>query len=103
MVKLTVEQFRLVRKEFQKLIEDYQGLAEANKDNPDFDEEKEQQIVLNKYVELQTDLLNYDLSEIPFEEWANFVLITEDFNLENALKNVFSSPGFTISNVTNNL
>ena len=75
MVKLTVEQFRLVRKEFQKLIDSYQLLVKNNADNPDFDEEKEQQIIFNKYYELQTDLLNYDLSEVPFEEWDEFAIV----------------------------
>ena len=78
--KMTLEQFQQIKKQldyFSKFSENY---YEAHKDDPNFDESSFEKITLNNYIEIQNQLLDYDLSDIPFEEWEGITIRS----LENA-------------------
>ena len=83
MEKLSIEKFREYCKFTQEL---YELLVEEEKMESMSEEESDKlQENLEKMVET---LKSSDLSDIPFEEWENFVLVIQDFDLENTGANI---------------
>lgn len=77
--KLTLEQFKQLVNRMEMLREEGYTFLENNKDNPNFDERKYESQFLDDYFTIQKELLSYDLSEIPEEEWKD-VLLFSDMN-----------------------
>lgn len=77
--KLTLEQFKQFVNRLEALQEEDYTFLEKNKDNPNFDERKYESQFLDDYFTIQKELLSYDLSEIPEEEWKD-VLLFSDMN-----------------------
>ena len=66
--KLTVEQFRQIKNQIMGLYEQYE-----NEDNDTIEEKLAEQIST-----LQDRLLSYDLSDIPFEEWNEYPIYSDN-------------------------
>ncbi len=70
MEKITIEEFRRIKAEMKAIIDECFS-------DEDMSEELQQEY-LSKYVVLEQELLSYDLSDIPFEEWEGIMLFSED-------------------------
>ena len=68
--KLTLEQFREKRRAIQDLITSAENYISKNDGKIDIDEYELE--ILNQYLDLQDDILSYDLSDIPFEAWDDY-------------------------------
>ena len=83
MEKLSIEKFREYCKFTQEL---YELLVDEEKMNSMTEEESDK--LEEKMEKMIEALRTSDLSDIPFEEWENFVLVIQDFNLENTGANI---------------
>ncbi len=84
-VKLNLEQFRQFKSEMQNIIRRYEKLEEENRQ---LAEERMPQVV-EEYFSIQNQLLSYELSDIPFEEWEDLSILGDenhiaDFSSTNA-------------------
>lgn len=70
MDKISIEEFRRIKQQMIDLLNDY-----SKKKNPT--KEYEEKIVF-QYISIQEQLLSYDLSEIPFEEWKDLIILSTD-------------------------
>ena len=79
---MTIEEFRQIKNSLLAILnkwEEHYKNKQKNNDN-EFTEEDElfQQNILRDYLEQQSKLLNSDLSAIPFEEWKDITLLSEN-------------------------
>ena len=70
--KMSLEEFRQIKAQLGQLINAFE-LKQA-------DENYDDSILINKYLKTQNHLLQYDLSDIPFEEWKGIEIISDDTN-----------------------
>ena len=70
--KMSLEEFRQIKAQLGGLIKVFE-LKKA-------DENYDDSILINKYLKTQNYLLQYDLSDIPFEEWKGIEIISDDTN-----------------------
>ncbi len=83
MEKLSIEKFR----EYCRLTQNaYELLIDEEKMEAMPEEELEK--LQEQLEEMMETLKNSDLSDIPYEEWGNFTLITQELNLENTGANI---------------
>lgn len=73
--KISLEQFRQFRNQMSKLIDEINEKSVSSMDNDEY--EKEYIRIFNQLFDLQKQLLNYDLSDIPFEEWKEYIIISD--------------------------
>ncbi len=73
--KLTIEQFREIK---YQLLEVLRQTEEYFDKNDDINSEEAEKEFFKKYTDIEKNLLNYDLSDIPFEEWKNIEIISDD-------------------------
>ena len=66
--KMTIEQFRQIRAQLDRILNQ---IEENSKD------EAIQNNLIEQYYSLQCYLFQFDLSEIPFEEWKDFLLFSD--------------------------
>lgn len=83
MEKLSIEKFR----EYCKFTQELYGLL-ADESKMDSMSEAEGEKLDADMEEMIKTLSSSDLSDIPFEEWENFVLVIQDLNLENTGANI---------------
>ena len=83
MEKLSLEKFREYCKFSQEL---YELLLDEEKMEAMSEEEQEK--LEDDMEEMAKTLKSSDLSDIPYEEWEGFVLVLQDFNLENTGANI---------------
>jgi len=76
--KLSLEEFRKYKEEQQRLLGRLEEENQSLKENGNYNEEDFLQKVLEELSGLQSRLLSYDLSDIPFEEWNNVGLVSSD-------------------------
>lgn len=69
---MSLEKFRQIKVQLAQLIKVFE-LKKADENYYDF-------IWINKYLKTQNHLLQYDLSDIPFEEWKGIEIIFDDTN-----------------------
>ena len=72
--KITLEEFRNIKESLIKLYDDY-DILEFNGEE---DEKKEFKKLEEEQKKLMDKLLSYDLSDIPFEEWDEFYIYSEE-------------------------
>lgn len=84
--KITLEQFQQIRNQLSDLIKDYEASYEEHKNDANYDNDTEAQKIVDEYLRLQEQLLNYDLSDIPFEAWKGFIIISDRKNKANFSK-----------------
>ena len=77
-MKLNLNQFNEFKQKMQKFIEQASIVVQQNQDNPNFDENMYEQQALSSYFNFQSQLLSYDLSEIPFEAWENLYIFSDE-------------------------
>lgn len=82
MEKMTIERFREICAFTQSV---YAKVKDGTMDDLSITEAEALEEELVKSIEL---LRNSDLSGIPFEEWKDYVVFNEDFNLENTGANI---------------
>lgn len=84
--KLTLEEFNEYKNKLAAMIAELETVNEQNEDNEDFDEEKAEQEFMEKYFSLQSELLSYDLSDIPFEAWEDMAIAGFDEHIADFSK-----------------
>ena len=70
--KMSLEEFRQIKAQLGQIINNF----ELKQDDENYDVS----IWINKYLKTQNYLLQYDLSDIPFEEWKGIEIISDDNN-----------------------
>lgn len=76
--KLNLGEFRKYKEEQQQLVGRLDEEEKALIENGNYNEEDFLKKGLEELSELQSRLLSYDLSDIPFEEWENVILVSSD-------------------------
>lgn len=76
--KMSLEEFRQIKSQLAQLIKVFE-LKKA-------DENYDDSIWINKYLKTQNHLLQYGLSDIPFEEWKGIEIIFDDTNKADFFK-----------------
>ncbi len=76
--KLNLEEFRKYKEEQQQLLGRLNEEEKTLKDSNNYNEEDFLKKGLEELSGLQSRLLSYDLSDIPFEEWENVILVSSD-------------------------
>ncbi len=76
--KLSLEEFRKYKEERQQLISRLDEDEQSLRRNGNYNEADFLQKGLEELSGLQSRLLSYDLSDIPFEEWEDIALVSSD-------------------------
>ena len=76
--KMSLEQFQQIRNQLTQLLKEYEDNYEAHKNDENYDDSVEEQRLVAQYLEIQNRLLQYDLSDIPYEAWNAFYIISYD-------------------------
>ena len=76
--KLNLEEFRKYKEEQQQLLGRLDEEEETLKDSNNYNAEEFEKREIDELAKLQSKLLSYDLSDIPFEEWENVILVSSD-------------------------
>ena len=76
--KLSLEQFQQIKDQLKQLVKQYEDYYEAHKNDENYDDKSYVQSFADQYLEIQNRLLNYDLSDIPFEAWQDFQIISDE-------------------------
>lgn len=76
--KMSLEQFQQIRSQLSQLIQQYYDYFEAHGNDENYDNELLEQRLAEQYLPIQNRLLNYDLSDIPFEAWQDFQIISDE-------------------------
>lgn len=71
--KMNLEQFHNIKTELILALKEYENFV----DSADYNHLLEQKYI-EQYIEIQNRLLNYDLSDIPFEAWEGISLYSND-------------------------
>lgn len=79
--RLTIEKFKKIKSQFPLIIKQAEESYEANKDKKGYNPDEDIQRYYNQYFELQSQLLSYDLSDIPFDEWRDIELAADEKNI----------------------
>jgi len=66
---MKLEEFRKIKQEMKELFNKFEEMNEEEKENEEITEQ-----IVQKFYELQSKLLESDLSSIPFEEWKGITL-----------------------------
>lgn len=87
--RLTIEKFKEIKSQLALIIKQAEESYEANKDKEGYNSDEDEQRYYNQYIELQSQLLSYDLSDIPFDEWRDIEIMSDenyiaDFSKTNA-------------------
>lgn len=92
LVKLSIEQFIYIKNSLLNLISDINNRA-----NLDIPEETLLNEFFEKYKNLKDELLSYDLSDIPFEEWKGlFIFSGEQFGGPADFSNTHANIDFSL-------
>lgn len=75
--KITLEQFKQIKNQLSNLSKSYEASYEEHKNDANYDSDAEEQRVADEYLRLQNQLLSYDLSDIPFEAWEGFIVVSD--------------------------
>lgn len=76
--KLNLEEFRKYKEEQQQLLGRFNEGEEILKDSNNYNAEEFEKREIDELAKLQSKLLSYDLSDIPFEEWEDVILVSSD-------------------------
>lgn len=74
--KITLEQFNQYKERCKLIVDEVEDIYEQNTNNPDFDMAKFYEQFVQRYLAVQNELLQYDLSTIPYDEWRDFVILS---------------------------
>ena len=85
-MRLNLNQFNEFKQKMQEFIEQVSTIISQNQDNPNFDENMYEQQALDSYFNFQSQLLTYDLSDIPFEAWENMYVFSDEKHIADFSK-----------------
>ncbi len=109
--KLSLEQFEQIKNQLADLIKEYEEYIEIHKNDENYNENEVEEKFTERYLSIQNYLLSYDLSNIPFEAWKDFIIFSDeehivDFsktraNIDFALIEYYGNGNFRGCNVRN--
>ena len=76
--KMSLEQFQQIRDQLTQLYKQIEDNYEAHENDKNYDMDLSQEETIEEYIRLQSSLLNYDLSDIPFEAWKDFIIFSDE-------------------------
>ena len=76
--KMSLEQFQQIKNQLAQLVKEYEDNYEAHKNDENYDGSIEEQRLGDQYLEIQNRLLQYDLSDIPFEAWQGMTILSDE-------------------------
>lgn len=87
--KMTLEQFREIKRQLASIIKQGVDLYEQHKNDENYNHDADEKRLEEQYLEIQNRLLSYDLSDIPYAEWMNMEIFSDenhiaDFSKTNA-------------------
>ncbi len=87
--KMTLEQFREIKRQLASIIKQGVDLYEQHKNDENYNHDADEKRLEEQYLEIQNRLLSYDLSDIPYAEWMNMEILSDenhiaDFSKTNA-------------------
>jgi hypothetical protein len=87
--KMSLEQFKQIKNQLAQIVKEFQDNYEAHGHDENYDYDKEEQRVVNQYLKIQNRLSQYDLSDIPYSEWSDMAILSDesheaDFSKTNA-------------------
>ena len=87
--KMSLEQFKQIKNQLAQIVKEFQDNYEAHENDENYDYDKEKQRVVNQYLKIQNRLSQYDLSDIPYSEWSDMAILSDesheaDFSKTNA-------------------
>ena len=75
--KITLEQFNEYKARCRAIIKEAEEEYEKNKDNPNYNSSELEATLVKRYLEVQGELLKFDLSPIPYSEWKDFQIMAD--------------------------
>lgn len=84
--KMSLEQFQQIKSQLSQLIKQSDDFYDAHKNDENFDYELFEERFTEPYLSIQNRLLNYDLSDIPFEAWQDFQIMSDETHAVDFLK-----------------
>lgn len=87
--KITLEQFREIKRQLASILKQSEDLYEQHKNDENYNYDSDEKRLEEQYLEIQNRLLSYDLSDIPYAEWMNMEILSDenhiaDFSKTNA-------------------
>lgn len=76
--KISLKQFQQIRNQLTQLVKEYEYNYEIHKNDDNYDNSIEEQRLIDRYFEIQNRLLQYDLSDIPFEAWEGMAIMSDE-------------------------
>ena len=74
--KITLEQFNQYKERCKSIVDKMEDVYEQNTNNPNFDMNKFYEQFMQRYLEVQNELLKFDLSLIPYDVWRDFTILS---------------------------
>ena len=75
---MSLEQFEQIKNQLADLIKQWDEDAELHKNDENYNENEIDEKYIERYLSIQNYLLSYDLSDIPFEAWEDFVILSDE-------------------------
>ena len=75
--KITLEQFNEYKAKCRAILSELDETVEKNKDNPNFNKKEFEAQLIQRYLAIQSELLKFDLSTIPYTAWEDFLILTD--------------------------
>ena len=75
--KITWEQFNEYKAKCRAILSELDETVEKNKDNPNFNKKEFEAQLIQRYLAIQSELLKFDLSTIPYTAWEDFLILTD--------------------------
>ena len=78
---MTLEQFREIKRQLASIIKQGEDLYEQHKNDENYNYDADEKKLEEQYLEIQNRLLSYDLSDIPYAEWMNMEIISDESHI----------------------
>ena len=75
---MSLEKFTEIKRELASIIQKYIALAKQHENDKNYDMDLLEEKGIKEYSQRLSSLLNYDLSDIPFEAWKDFIIISDE-------------------------
>ena len=75
--KITIEEFRRIKHEIADALDEANAAYETLKDKTEEERKEFENVFIEQCLALQNELLSYDLSDIPFEEWEGLEITSD--------------------------
>ena len=76
--KMSLEQFKQIKNQLAQIVKELQDNYEAHENDENYDYDKEEQRAVNQYLKIQNRLSQYDLSDIPYSEWSDMAILSDE-------------------------